>query len=180
MVKVIHYLMKSFPAAIFALAALALILSAAGCAELPQGAEGEGFFGPPDAAVQTTPTPAYLTEVTPMPTATPTAQPTFPKRPDSTVAANPYVEILNDTLVFNYNATAWTYDLVKAPMIIDLHVNPVLVKDVKAGDSSYGTKDEYTITKMVPSPLAEFEIRVINLSDVALMAQGNGAACPIP
>jgi hypothetical protein len=169
--------MKALLVTLGVLTTLFLILASAGCAELPASADDGGFFGPAGSTATPTPTPAYLTSVTPMPTQTPSPQPTFPQRPVSGQTAPEYFEIYNETLTFNYNATAFTYALDKPPMLIELDINPVMIKDVKSGDSSYGDKEEYTITKLVPSPLAEFSLRVIDLGDGSIVAEeGYGRA----
>lgn len=163
--------MKSIPALLGAMAILLLVLASAGCAELPGTENGEGFFGPAGEATETTPTPAYLMEVTPMNTATPTPQPTFADRPAAGQTTATYFEIYNETLAFNYNATAFVYTLKKPPMIIDLTIHPDMVKDVKAGTSSYGERDDYSITRLVPNPLAEFSFKVIDLKDGSIVTE---------
>jgi hypothetical protein len=163
--------MKSFPALLGTVAILFFVLASAGCAELPDSEDSEGFFGPSGEAIETTPTPAYLMPVKPMETTTPTPQPTFPDRPTAEQTTVTYFEIYNETLAFNYNTVAFVYSLTKPPMNIDLTIHPDMVTDVKSGQSSYGDKDDYTVTKIVPNPQAEFSLRVIDLKDGSIVAE---------
>lgn len=154
--------MKSLYAGICAGVMLGLILACAGCAEIAEGADDETFFGMGQTPAATpTSTPGYMTIETPYPTQTPATSPTYGKPPATTPPVEAtYIEIYNESHRFNYDTVAMSFDLRKAPMVIEYSVSPDMVERTKEGTSQYGEKDEYSVTTTVPSELAEFSVKV--------------------
>jgi hypothetical protein len=156
--------MKSLYAGLCAGVMLALILTCAGCAEIAEGAGDESYFGMGQTPAATpTPTPAYMTVETPYPTQMPESAPTYGKPPATTPSTEAsYFEIYNTSHRFNYDTVAMSFDLEKAPMIIEYSVSPDMVERVKEGTSQYGDKDEYSVTTTVPSDMAAFSVKVFD------------------
>jgi len=153
--------MKSLYAGLCAGVMLALILTCAGCAEIAEGANDETFFGMGQTPTATpTSTPEYMTVETPYPTATPESGPTYGKPPATTQVQTTYVEIYNASHRFNYDTIARSFDLRKAPMIIEFSVSPDMIERKKEGTSQYGEKEEFSVTTTVPSEMAEFSVKV--------------------
>ncbi len=153
--------MKSLYAGLCAGVMLALILTCAGCAEIAEGANDETFFGMGETPAATpTSTPDYMTMETPYPTATPESGPTYGKPPATTQVQTTYVEIYNASHRFTYDTIARSFDLRKAPMIIEFSVSPDMIERKKEGTSQYGEKEEFSVTTTVPSEMAEFSVNV--------------------
>jgi hypothetical protein len=149
------------------------LLACAGCADMPVGEGDGGFFGPrltPTPTPGVTPTPGYLVESTPISTPAPTSSPRA-TMPAATQAATTYLEIYNTTLTFNYNATAFGFDLVRAPMTIKYTVHPLMVTRVIERESEYGTHDVVTFERDMPSELAEFVLTIYDKDTLAVISQ---------
>ncbi|NYT06058.1 MAG: hypothetical protein GKC04_06785 [Methanomicrobiales archaeon] len=153
------------------------LLACAGCADLPNSNNGDGFFGPPVSPTSSvTPTPAYLVEETPIATLPPTPLPKTPT-PVPTVAGTPYVEIYNETLTFNYNITALGFNLSKPPLNIGLTIHPVMVERYIETESSYGSHEMVEIRREIPVDNAEFVITIYDKKTGSIvLKEGYGKA----
>ncbi|MBN1195656.1 MAG: hypothetical protein JXA08_09995 [Methanomicrobiaceae archaeon] len=160
---------RNFGIPIFLL--LISLLACAGCADMPADDGDGGFFGPrltPTPSV--TPTPSYLVESTPISTPLPTPSPKV-TMPAATQGATTYLEIYNTTLTFNYNVTAFGFDLSRAPMNIEYSVHPVMVTRVIERESDYGTHEVVTFERDMPSELAEFVLTIYDKNTLAVIAK---------
>lgn len=117
----------------------------------------------PPVTMELTPTtwdqPGQLVPVTPYPIET---HPTDPPMidPDESPPETTYRVIFDQTLAFNYNATAFSYYLAEPPLIIEYTVEPKMFTDLKAYTSRFGKKEDEVVTTQYPSPDAWFELVV--------------------
>jgi hypothetical protein len=94
-----------------------------------------------------------LTTITETPVATYRAPP-----PYVNITAN-YTVIYGQSLIFTWNATAVTYELVNPPLIIDYTLTvPNITRTTQAKDPVTG--GDITVTSTYPDPQARFEIIV--------------------
>jgi len=119
----------------------------------PQSDTGQGDV----AGTQTTP--LYVTIETPYQTPTPDS---FPRThvPVPTPTPDDYIQIYSTTQYFSWNATAFSFNLTKPPMIINFIVIPVNLTGSKTTTNQVGTKEEITVTYNYFSPNSYFEITV--------------------
>ncbi|MDD1709461.1 MAG: hypothetical protein LUQ37_00965 [Methanoregulaceae archaeon] len=113
-----------------------------------------------------TPTPppgeaGYLVLATPFPVeTTPASTMSATRLPDSTPSPIEYMGIHYGTLALKNNKTAFTYDLHKPPLVIEMCFSPNMTTRTIWYDSKYTNKGEKTETVTTISPYAWFEVIV--------------------
>ncbi|HNJ80883.1 MAG TPA: hypothetical protein PLM60_07360 [Methanoregulaceae archaeon] len=113
-----------------------------------------------------TPTPApgeagYLVPATPYPTETlPASTMSGTRLPDITPSPVEYMGIYYTTLALKNNRTAFTYDLQKPPLVIEICFSPNMTTRTIWYDSKYTDRGEKTETVTTISPAAWFEVTV--------------------
>jgi hypothetical protein len=117
--------------------------------------------GTPVAGSTVTVTSGPVVAATTIPVTTPTVAPVGTYRappPYVNITAN-YTVIYDESLVFTWNATAVTYELVNPPLIIDYTLTvPNITKTTQAKDPVTG--GDLTVAVTYPDPQARFEIIV--------------------
>jgi len=154
------------------IAVIIVILLCSGCIAPPREDTGQGeTTSQGDGAGQvSTPTPEitpeiietqFLTSVTPYPKDEfPTPRSTYSNLPIPTPIPVEYLTIYNNELALKYNTVAYEYILGNPPLIIDICIKPKTVTRNIWYVSSYGSRDEKTVTQTTISPSAWFEIIV--------------------
>ena len=103
----------------------------------------------------------YLTPATPFPTATTPASISAGTRlPDATPVPVKYVAIYYDTITPKNNRTAYTYELYRPPLVIELCFSPNMTSRTIWYESDYGQHEEKTETVTSISPYAWFKVTV--------------------
>jgi len=142
-----------------------LVLTCAGCSELPvEGFETGPNGGGGDVATQTpTPTPQWVEEATPIRTQAPqtVATASYPT-PGPTPILPVYTEIYSNKVYLLYDVIALNFDLKVPAMIIDLEIDPEMYTNTKRRYSDFGDKGLITITESYPDPRADFIITIID------------------
>jgi hypothetical protein len=101
-------------------------------------------------------------------TATPVGTYRNPPAP-ANVTAN-YTVIYDQSLIFTWNATAVTYELINPPLLIDYTLTvPNITRTRQATDPVSG--GDITVTSTYPDPLARFEITVRDPVTMRIFAQ---------
>lgn len=129
------------------------------------------------ASASTSPTPSptptsYLMPATPYPVETPPpTTSSYTRLPDPTPEVPEYVAIFYDTLAFKQNRTAYTYQLDRPPMVIEMCIKPNMTTRTIWYESRVGERKEKTETITTISPAAWFEVTVRHQPDGTIVAQ---------
>lgn len=123
--------------------------------------QGSGGSGPTATASPTPGEAGYLTPVTPFPVGTtPTSGMSGTRLEDKPANATEYMAIYYGTIQFKNNKTAYTYDLYRPPLVIEMCFSPNMTSRTIWFESKYGDHDEKTETVTSISPNAWFEVTV--------------------
>ena len=158
--------MKEKLARIICCLTIILVVAATGCVAPPKdnktSSSTGNFFNPgqtnPD--VSATPTPNFVTEVTPFITGTSgSGYRTIP--PTTQLPGDKYCRIYTSPKdTYEYNTTAITFDLQSPPMYINYTVKPSNVTGKKVIDSKITGEGQKIITYDTYSPVSWFEVTV--------------------
>ena len=158
--------MKEKLARIICCLTIILVVAATGCVAPPKdnktSSSTGNFFNPgqtnPD--VSATPTPNFVTEVTPFVTGTSgSGYRTIP--PTTQLPGDKYCRIYTSPKdTYEYNTTAITFDLQSPPMYINYTVKPSNVTGKKVIDSKITGEGQKIITYDTYSPVSWFEVTV--------------------
>jgi len=158
--------MKEKFARIICCLAIILVVAATGCVAPPKdnktSSSTGNFFNPgqtnPD--VSATPTPNFVTEVTPFVTGTSgSGYRTVP--PTTQLPGDTYCRIFTSPKdTYEYNTTAITFNLQSPPMYINYTVKPSNVTGKKVIDSKITGEGQKVITYDTYSPVSWFEVTV--------------------
>ena len=158
--------MKEKLARIICCLTIILVVAATGCVAPPKdnktSSSTGNFFNPgqtnPD--VSATPTPNFVTEVTPFVTGTSgSGYRTIP--PTTQLPGDKYCRIYTSPKdTYEYNTTAITFDLQSPPMYINYTVKPSNVTGKKVIDSKITGEGQKVITYDTYSPVSWFEVTV--------------------
>jgi len=144
-------------------------LLAAGCIEATpgDGSSDSPFWVKETTAPTGTPTPTmtlnseYVSQATPYPaTTTPTALPTVRQLPDDTPTKPVYPEVLYESIDLNGEVHAWTINATYPPLVVDVVVTPETEARTLAYQSSYGDRDDKTVTVTRIKESASMEVTV--------------------
>ena len=123
--------------------------------------QGSGGSGPTPTASPTPGEAGYLTPVTPFPVGTtPTSSVSGTRLEDVPANATEYVAVYYSTIQFNNNKTAYTYDLYRPPLVIEMCFSPNMTSRTIWYESKYSDHDEKTETVTSISPNAWFIVTV--------------------
>jgi hypothetical protein len=175
--------MKEKFARIICCLAIILVVAATGCVAPPKdnktSSSTGNFFNPgqtnPD--VSATPTPNFVTEVTPFVTGTSgSGYRTVP--PTTQLPGDTYCRIYTSPKdTYEYNTTAITFNLQSPPMYINYTVKPSNVTGKKVIDSKITGEGQKVITYDTYSPVSWFEVTVRSKSTGEIYLQdGFGTA----
>ncbi len=175
---------------------LVLMISFSGCIKPPEnsGSSGGGdsgsWFG---GGGKTTPGTGSGTKGTTGTTATPTATPvvnetsvlipatpypvettppvtsSFTRLPDFPLNETPYVAIFYDTIAFKQNPTAYTYELERPPLIIEMCIKPNMTTRTIWYENNAGDRKTQKVTTI--SPAAWFEVTIRDQATGSIIAQ---------
>lgn len=138
------------------------------------GSDGAGGAGSGTSA-SPTPTPTetrYMVPATPYPVETPPpTTSSYTRLPDPTPEIPEYVAIFYDTLAFKQNRTAYTYQLERPPMVIEMCIKPNMTTRTIWYESRVGERKERTETVTAISPAAWFEVTVRHQPEGTIVAQ---------
>ncbi|NYT07064.1 MAG: hypothetical protein GKC05_02240 [Methanomicrobiales archaeon] len=126
------------------------------------GGGNTGTAGGAGTSQTPSPTPtSYLTPATPFPVETPPpTTSSYTRLPDPTPEVPDYVAIFYDTLAFKQNKTAYSYQLERPPMVIEMCIKPNMTTRTIWYESRVGEREEKTETITSISPAAWFEVTV--------------------
>jgi hypothetical protein len=120
-----------------------------------------GGSGPTATASPTPGEAGYLTPVTPFPVGTtPTTGVSGTRLVDISPNATEYMAIYYGNIQFKNNKTAYTYELYRPPLVIEMCFSPNMSSRTIWFESKYGDHDEKTETVTSISPNAWFEVTV--------------------
>ena len=123
--------------------------------------ESNGGSGPTPTASPTPGEAGYLTPVTPFPVGTtPTSGMSGTRLEDKPANATEYMAIYYGNIQFKNNKTAYTYELYRPPLVIEMCFSPNMTSRTIWFESKYGDHDEKTETVTSISPNAWFEVTV--------------------
>ncbi len=132
-----------------------------GVSTTPTGTQAGDGSGPTPAASPAPGEAGYLTPATPFPTATtPASNYAGTRLPDATPVPTKYMAIYYDTLTPKNNRTAYTYELYRPPLVIELCFSPNMTSRTIWYESDYGQHEERTETVTSISPYAWFKVTV--------------------
>ncbi len=133
-----------------------------------QGTGGSAGTSPTPSPTET----SYMTPATPFPVETPPpTTSSYTRLPDPTLEIPKYVAIFYDTLAFKQNRTAYTYQLERPPMVIEMCIKPNMTTRTIWYESRMGEREEKTETITTISPAAWFEVTVRHQPDGTIVAQ---------
>lgn len=135
--------------------------SKGGVRTTPTQTQGSGGSGPTPTASPAPGEVGYLTPATPFPVVTtPTSGLSGTRLPHENITPTEYVAIYYANLAFKNNKTAFTYELVRPPLVIEMCFSPNMTSRTIWYESKYGDHDEKTQTVTSISPYAWFEVTV--------------------
>jgi hypothetical protein len=103
----------------------------------------------------------YLTPATPFPVATtPTSGLSGHRIPDENITPTEYISVYYGNIACRNNKTAFTYNLVRPPLVIEMCFSPNMTSRTIWYDSKYENVGERTETVTSISPYAWFEVIV--------------------
>jgi hypothetical protein len=103
----------------------------------------------------------YLTQATPFPVVTtPASNISGTRLPDAATVPVEYVAIYYDTIAFKNHKIAYTYELYRPPLVIEMCFSPNMTSRTIWYESKYGDHQEKTETVTTISPYAWFEVTV--------------------
>lgn len=103
----------------------------------------------------------YLTPATPFPVVTtPTSGLSGTRLPDINVTPTEYIAVYYGNIAFKNNKTAYTYELVRPPLVIEMCFSPNMTSRTIWYESQYGSHEEKTQTVTSISPYAWFKVVV--------------------
>jgi hypothetical protein len=115
---------------------------------------------------------SVLVQVTPFPVeATPAATSSYTRLPNYTLNETPYVAIYYDTIAFKQNRIAYTYELKRPPLIIEMCIKPNMITRTIWYESSVGDREGKTQKVTTISPAAWFEVTVRDQATGTIVAQ---------
>jgi hypothetical protein len=115
---------------------------------------------------------SVLVQVTPFPVeATPAATSSYTRLPNYTLNETPYVAIYYDTIAFKQNRIAYTYELKRPPLIIEMCIKPNMITRIIWYESSVGDREGKTQKVTTISPAAWFEVTVRDQATGTIVAQ---------
>jgi hypothetical protein len=127
----------------------------------PTGTQAGDGSGPTPAASPAPGEAGYLTPATPFPTATtPASNYAGTRLPDAPPVPTKYMAIYYDILTPKNNRTAYTYELYRPPLLIELCFSPNMTSRTIWYESDYGQHEEKTETVTSISPYAWFKVIV--------------------
>ena len=113
-----------------------------------------------------------LTPATPFPVETPPpTTSSYTRLPDVTPEVPEYVAIFYDTIAFKQNRTAYSYQLQRPPMVIEMCINPNMTTRTIWYESRVGEGEAKTQTVTSLSPAAWFEVTVRDQESGTIVAQ---------
>jgi hypothetical protein len=164
--------------------AIILVVCASGCVAPPKdnktSSQTGNFFNPDQVTTEVTPTPGYVTEVTPFVTET-TMSGYRTVLPTTQVLQDRYCRIYSTTNTYAYNKTAIVFDLRNPPMYINYTVKPSNITYTKVITSKITGEGDKVVTTDTYSPVSWFEISVRNKSTGEIYLQdgfGSGKGYP--
>lgn len=132
------------------------------------GTGGSAGGSPTPSATET----SSLIPATPFPVETPPpTTSSFTRLPDVTPEVPVYVAIFYDTLAFRQNKTAYSYQLERPPMVIEMCIKPNMTTRTIWYESRVGEREEKTETVTTISPAAWFEVTVRDQASGTIVAQ---------
>ena len=141
-----------------------LIVAASGCVAPPKenatSSKTGNINNPNQPNPQTSPTPNYVTEVTPFVTVTPTSG-SHTLSPTQ-ISGDLYCRIYSTTNTYAYNKTAVAFNLLNPPMMINYTVKPSNVTIHKVIDTKVVGESEKLLTIDTYSPASVFVITVLS------------------
>lgn len=138
-----------------------------------QTGAGDGTGGSAGASQTPSPTEtSSMIQVTPFPVETPPPTTSaYTRLPDVTPEVPEYVAIFYDTLAFKQNKTAYSYQLERPPMVIEMCIKPNMTTRTIWYESRVGERAEKTETITSISPAAWFEVTVRDQVSGTIVAQ---------
>lgn len=138
----------------------------------PTGTQAGDGSGPTPTASPAPGEAGYLTPATPFATATTRASNYAGTRlPEETPVPLHYMAIYYDTITPKNNRTAYTYELYKPPLVIELCFSPNMTSRTIWYESDYGGREEKTETVTSISPYAWFKVTVRDVVSGAVVAE---------
>lgn len=138
-----------------------LVLTCAGCSELPVDEREVSSGGGGGETLAPTQTPDWVQVATPIRTVEPDAA-ASPTKPEYEPEVPAYTEIYSNSMYLLYDVVALNYDLKVPAMIIELEIDPDMVTDISEVYSNYGSKDLVTYNKRYPDPRADLVITILD------------------
>jgi len=135
------------------------------------GTGGDGTGGSAGASPTPSPTEtSSMIQVTPFPVETPPpTTSSYTRLPDVTPEAAEYVAIFYDTLAFKQNKTAYSYQLERPPMVIEMCIKPNMTTRTIWYETDTGKGKTQTVTSI--SPAAWFEVTVRDQATGTIVAE---------
>jgi len=142
-----------------------------GCVEVPKGSpddtgqagsSGGATGGTGSGATPTqAPVTGFLSPATPFPIeTTPVQTMSWTRFPDESPVHVKYVALYYTTIIFRNTRTAYSYNLVHAPLVIDMCIKPNMTTRTIWYESNLGTREERTETITTISSNAWFEVTI--------------------
>jgi len=145
---------------------LCAALLAAGCTTVARDGSQEKPFWAKETTPPATPAPtmdtAYVSPATPYPATTTPSIPPAQQHPAVTPAAPAYLEVLHEKVVLDYGhpASAWTINVIRAPLVVEFSVQPKMITRTIIYESSYGNHKEEKKTVTTISDKSRLEVTV--------------------
>ncbi|HIH27438.1 MAG TPA: hypothetical protein HA256_05605 [Methanoregulaceae archaeon] len=161
---------------------LLVMISLSGCVEVPKGStdatgqagnsgDTRGGTGPGATATQA-PVTGFLTPATPFPAeTTPFQTMSWTRFPDESPVHVEYVALYYTVVAFRNTRTAYSYNLVYAPLVIDICIKPNMTTRTIWYEDRLGKTTERTETITTISPNAWFEVTVRDSSSGNIVAK---------
>ncbi len=177
--------MKEILTRIICCITIILVVYASGCVAPPKDnkttSQNGNFFNPDQITTEITPTPGYVTDVTPFATET-TVNGYRTILTTTPIPQDLYCRIYSTTNTYAYNKTAVAFDLRSPPMYINYTVKPSNITYTKVYDSKITGEGQKVLTIDTYSPVSWFEITVRNKSGGEIYLQdgfGTGKGYPV-
>lgn len=138
-----------------------LVLTCAGCSELPVDGREINSEGGDGAAQTTTATPAWVEEATPIRTSEPVVT-TSTVKPEPKSGLPAYTEIYSNDVYLLYDVIALNFDLKVPAMIIELEIDPEMYTNTWEKYGDYGDKELITVKDSYPDPRADLALTIID------------------
>ncbi|MCG7854342.1 MAG: hypothetical protein MIO88_00660 [Methanoregulaceae archaeon] len=141
------------------------------------GNDGTGASDGTGGSAGASPTPSptetsSMIQVTPFPVVTPPpTTSSYTRLPDVTPEVPEYVAIFYDTLAFKQNKTAYSYQLERPPMVIEMCIKPNMTTRTIWYETNTKTGEGKTQTVTTISPAAWFEVTVRDQATGTIVAE---------